>query len=127
VIAALASPLARWAAVAAVLVALAGWAWLERSGREAAQARADAAEAAVRGRDKAIAALELQAAEAAARATRFASIRRTVDAAPASRACADSPALRAALGGLRARPAAGGGAAEPAGLRPGAGGAGQPR
>jgi hypothetical protein len=123
VIALLASPLARWAGVAAVIALLGGWLWVERGIRQAAELRAAAAEEAVRGREKAIAALELQAAEAAARSARFTSIRRSVDAAPASNACAAAPAVRAALDGLRAAPAAGG-AAVPAGLRAGAGGAG---
>jgi hypothetical protein len=38
VIAALASPLGRWAGIAAVCAALAGWAWLERAGRQVAAA-----------------------------------------------------------------------------------------
>jgi type VI protein secretion system component VasK len=116
------SPLARWLAIGAVLAALAGWLWIERGLRQSAEARADAAELAVAARDKAIAGLERQAADAAARTARFATLRRSVDAAPATQACAAAPAVRAALDGLRARPAAGGGAAQPAGLRAGAGG-----
>ena len=116
------SPVARWLAVGAALAALAGWLWIERAGRQAAQARADRAEAAVAARDKAIASLERQAAEAAARTARFATLRRSGDAAPATQACAAAPAVRAALDGLRTRAAAGGGAAVPAGLRDRAGG-----
>jgi hypothetical protein len=120
------SPVARWLALAAILAALGGWLWVERTLRHSAELRAAAAEDAVRGRDKAIASLERQAAEVAARSARFTSIRRSVDAAPASNACAAAPAVRAALDGLRAAPAAGG-AAVPAGLRAGAGGAGSAR
>jgi hypothetical protein len=54
-IAALASPLARWGAVAGVCAALGGWGALERAGRQAADlreaaaiARAEAAEARIR-------------------------------------------------------------------------------
>lgn len=54
-IAALASPLARWAGVAAVIGAVALWGWTERAGRQAAAlreaaavVRADAAEARIR-------------------------------------------------------------------------------
>lgn len=43
-LAALASPLARWAAVAAVCAALAGWGAIERGWRQAATLRAAAAE-----------------------------------------------------------------------------------
>ena len=38
------SPLARWAALGVVLVGMAGWGWIERSGRISADLRADAAE-----------------------------------------------------------------------------------
>lgn len=44
-IAALASPLARWAAIGAVVVGLAGWGALERAGRHAAAADAALARA----------------------------------------------------------------------------------
>jgi hypothetical protein len=119
------SPIARWLALAAVLAALGGWLWVERGLRHSAEARAAVAEAAVKGRDRAITALEHQAAEAAARSARFTTIRRSVDAAPVSNACAAAPAVRAALDGLRAA-RAGGGAAVAAGLRPGPDGAGRP-
>lgn len=121
------SPLARWAVVALVLAGLAGWLWLERDWRAAAETRAATAERAVAGRDKAIAALERSAADAAARTARFQPVRRAVDAAPSSRLCAAAPAMAAALDGLRTRPAAAGGAADPAGVPAGAGGAGRAR
>jgi len=127
-LAALASPLLRWAVVAAVCAVLAGWLWLERDWRHAAETRAATAERAVAGRDKAIAALERAAADAAARTARFQPVRRAVDAAPSSRLCAAAPAMAAALDGLRARPAAAaGGAADPPGVPAGAGGAGRAR
>ncbi len=100
-IAFLLSPLGRWAAMAAVLAALSGWAWLERAGRHAATARADAAEAQAAAKARAISALETQAAEAAAQAARIEPIRRVIHAAPKTNACADSPAIRAVLDGLR--------------------------
>lgn len=100
-IAFLVSPLGRWAVVAAVLAALSGWAWLERAGRQAANARAVAAEAQAEAQARAVAALETQAAEAAAQAARIEPIRRVIHAAPKTNACADSPAIRAVLDGLR--------------------------
>lgn len=122
------SPITRWLALGIVLVLLGG-AWrVEAARREAAELRAVAAEAAVAGRDTAIRVLEASAADAAARVARFQPIRRAVDAAPSSRACADAPAIRAALDGLRAAPAgAGGGAAIAAGLPAAATGAGRAR
>jgi hypothetical protein len=106
------SPLGRCAVLASVLALLIGWASLERMGRQAANARADAAEAEVAARDSAIAALEQAAAESAARHAKMEPIRRAVANAPASNACADSAPVRAALDGLRA--AQGGGARQPA-------------
>jgi hypothetical protein len=122
------SPIARWLALGVALVLLFG-AWrVEAARREAAELRAVAAEAAVTGRDTAIRVLEAAAADTAARTARFQPIRRAVDAAPSSRACADAPAIRAALDGLRAQPAAAaGGAAVPAGLPAGAASAGRAR
>lgn len=38
------SPLARWAALGAVLAAISGWGWVERAGRINADLRAQAAE-----------------------------------------------------------------------------------
>jgi cobalamin synthase len=61
------SPLGRFAVLAGVVALLIGWASLERMGRHAASARAEAAEAEVAARDQAIAALEQAAAESAAR------------------------------------------------------------
>ena len=115
VIAFLLSPLGRWAAVAAVLGVLAGWGWLERAGRHAAQDRAHAAEKQVRARDAAIGALERQAAEAETRAARAAQIRTRIREVPNGTACAASPAVRAALDGLRAAPGPGS-AGQPAGV-----------
>lgn len=106
------SPLGRWAVLAGVLALLIGWGSLERMGRQAANARADAAEAEVAARDRAIAALEQAAAESAARHAKMEPIRRAVANAPASNACADSGPMRAVLDGLRA--AQGGGARQPA-------------
>lgn len=108
------SPLGRWAALAGVLALLIGWGSLERIGRQAANARADAAEAEVAARDRAIAALEQAAAESAARHAKMEPIRRAVANAPASNACADSGPIRAVLDGLRA--AQGGGARQPASM-----------
>jgi hypothetical protein len=122
------SPLTRWLAIGVVVLVL-GAAWrVEAARREGAELRAASAEAAVIGRDRAIAVLEAAATAAAERTARFQPIRRAVDAAPSSRACADAPAIRAALDGLRASPAgAAGGAAHAAGLPAGAGGAGGAR
>lgn len=122
-----ASPLGRAAVALLVFGALVGWAKAEQSWRHAAELRAAQAEAAVAGRDLAIAVLERVGAAAEARAASFNAIRRTVDAAPTSRACADSPAVRAALAGLRDRPGAAGGAGQPAGVPSRAGGAGRPQ
>ena len=108
----LGSRLGRMAVLAGVLALLIGWGSLERMGRQAANARADAAEAEVAARDRAIAALEQAAAESAARRARMEPIRRAVNNAPASNACADSGPMRAVLDGLRA--AQGGGARQPA-------------
>ena len=108
------SPLGRFAVLAGVVALLIGWASMERMGRHAASARADAAEAEVAARDHAIAALEQAAAESAARRAKMEPIRRAVNSAPASNSCADSPAVRAALDGLRA--AQGGGARQPVGM-----------
>jgi hypothetical protein len=88
-------------AVAGVLAMLSGWAWLERAGRHAANARADAAEAQAEAQARAVVALEAQAAEAAAQAARIEPIRRVIHAAPKTTACADSPAIRAVLDVLR--------------------------
>jgi hypothetical protein len=101
VIAFLLSPIGRWAAVAGVLAMLSGWAWLERAGRQAANARAEAAEAQAESKARAITALEAQAAEAAAQVARIEPIRRVIYAAPKTTACVDSPAIRAVLDGLR--------------------------
>ena len=95
------SPLGRLAALAGVVALLVGWASLERLGRQAALARAEAAEAEVEARGRAITALEQAAAEAAARQAKFQPIRRAVNNAPATNSCADSPAMRAVLDGLR--------------------------
>jgi hypothetical protein len=111
------SPLGRFAVLAGVLALLIGWAGLERMGRQAANARADAAAAEVAARDQAIAALERAAAESAARRAKMEPIRRAVANAPASNSCANSGPVRAALDGLRA--AQGGGARQPASV-PGA-------
>ena len=110
----LGSRLGRMAVLAGVVALLIGWAGLERMGRQAANARADAAEAEVEARDHAIAALERAAAESAARRAKMEPIRRAVNSAPASNSCADSGPVRAALDGLRA--AQGGGARQPAGM-----------
>ena len=110
----LGSRLGRMAVLAGVVALLIGWAGLERMGRQAANARADAAEAEVEARDHAIAALEQAAAESAARRAKMEPIRRAVNSAPASNSCADSGPVRAALDGLRA--AQGGGARQPAGM-----------
>ncbi|MBW6400758.1 hypothetical protein KPL78_23055 [Roseomonas sp. HJA6] len=110
------SPLARWAALGVVLVGLAGWGWIERAGRISADLRTAAAEAAVQGRDLAIAALERQATDAAERAARMQTVRRAVDAAPVTRACVDSPAMRAVLRGLRGDASTPGGATQPAAM-----------
>lgn len=122
------SPIARWLALGVALLVLFG-AWrVEAARREAAELRAVAAEAAVAGRDKAIRVLEASAADTAARTARFQPIRRAVDAAPSSTACAAAPAIRAALDGLRANAAAAaGGAALAAGLPSAAPGAGRAR
>jgi hypothetical protein len=130
-IAALASPLARWAAVAAVLLSLLAYAQWQRAGAVAAAARADTAEAALHvnaqaladlavQRDRTIAALDRQAAAAEARGRSLQPVRRMIDAAPDSRVCTAAGPVRAALDGLRARqPAAGaGGAPEGAGQPP---------
>jgi hypothetical protein len=106
------SPLGRFAVLAGVLALLIGWASLERMGRHAESARAEAAEAEVAARDQAIAALEQAAAESAARRAKMEPIRRAVTNAPASNSCADSGPVRAALDGLRATQ--GGGARQPA-------------
>ena len=95
------SPLGRLAVLAGVVALLVGWASLERMGRHAANARADAAEAQAEAQARAVAALEAQAAEAAAQAARIEPIRRVIHAAPKTNACADSPAIRAVLDGLR--------------------------
>ena len=108
------SPFGRLAMLAGVVALLVSWASLERLGRQAAMARAAAAEAEVTARNQAIAALERAAAEVAARQAKFEPIRRAVNNAPATNSCADSPAMRAALDGLRA--AQGGGARHPASL-----------
>jgi hypothetical protein len=102
------SPLGRLAVLAGVVALLIGWGSLERMGRQAANARADAAVAEVAARDQAIAALEQAAAESAARRAKSEPIRRAIANAPASNACADSGPMRAVLDGLRA--AQGGGA-----------------
>lgn len=122
------APATRWLALVVVLALLLG-AWrLEAARRESAELRAAAAEAAVQGRDTAIAVLERHAERVADRTAQFQPIRRAVDAAPATNACAAAPAVRAALDGLRQRAAAGGGgAAIPAGVPPGTAGAGRPR
>lgn len=102
------SPLGRLAILAGVVALLIGWGSLERMGRQAANARADAAVAEVAARDQAIAALEQAAAESAARRAKSEPIRRAIANAPASNSCADSGPMRAVLDGLRA--AQGGGA-----------------
>ena len=102
VVAFLRSSLGRLVVVAGVAALLIGWASLERMGRQAANARADAAEVAVAARDQAIAALEQAAAESAARRAKSEPIRRAIANAPASNACADSGPMRAVLDGLRA-------------------------
>jgi hypothetical protein len=118
-IAALASPLARWAALAALILGLVSWAQWERDSAVAAIARADTAEAALQvnaqaladlavQRDRTIAALERQAATAEARGRSLQPVRRMIDAATDSRVCTAAGPVRAALDGLRARhPAAG--------------------
>lgn len=102
----LASPLgwrlALLGAMVAAFLAVAGWLWVERHWRQAAEARAEAAEAEVDARGRAIAALEQAAADAAARHAKSEPIRRAIANAPASNACADSAAMRAVLDGLRA-------------------------
>lgn len=121
------APATRWVAVAAVLLVL-GAAWrVEAARRESADLRAAAAEAAVEGRDRAIGALERLGAQLAERTAQFQPIRRAVDAAPVTTACATAPAVRAALDGLRQRAAAAGGAAIPAGLPAGTAGSTRPR
>jgi hypothetical protein len=125
VIAALTSPLLRWAAVAVLAGGLFGWARIERAGRQHQAARADAAEAALAGRDRAIAALEARAGDLAQQAAQRTTIARTIHAAPRTNACADSPAVRSLLDGLR-QPAAGDGARQPADLPGRAAGAGRP-
>ena len=114
------SPITRWAAVAVFCTGLASWAYAERTGRQLATDRAVKAEAAVAGRDRAIAALEADVAAARARAARFQSIRRAVDAAPPSTACASAPAIRAALDGLRELASGGGRPGDLASVQPAA-------
>jgi hypothetical protein len=113
----LASPLARYAAVACAFAIVAGWAWAERAGRMSAVERAMVAEAAATARDRAIAALEAEAEAARARAARFSNIRDRINAAPTSTACAASEPVRAALDGLRASAPGRAGAAVTTGLR----------
>jgi hypothetical protein len=101
-----------YAAAGVVLAALIAWGWLNHRAAAAADERATLAEAAVAQRDIAltdlkalharqVAALERQATEAEARVARMAPIRRAIDAAPVTQACAASPAVAAALRGLR--------------------------
>ena len=115
----LATPFARWGGVALLFGAILAWGWAERAGREAATARERAAEAQLRTHAAAMAALERQAAETEARASRSARIRTRIREAPNATACAASPPVRAALDGLRAAVPAGAG--QPARL-PGAAG-----
>lgn len=124
---ALASPIARAVAVAALILGLFGWARLERAGRQAEAARAEAAEAALAGRDRAIAVLEARAADLVAQAERRATIVRTIHAAPRTLACADAPAMRALLDGLRQPAGAADGARQPAPVSGGTGPAGGAR
>lgn len=114
----LASPLGRrlalFGAVAAAFMAMSGWLWIERNWRQAAEARAAAAEAEVEARDRSIAALEVALEEAKRRQARYEPIRRAVNAAPATNACVTSPAIGALLDGLRAAPRGAGSGQPPA-------------
>ena len=101
--------MAMCAAVGLVLISLIGWAKIERAGRQAATARAEAAEAHAEAHARAVMALEAAAAESAAQAARIEPIRKVIHAAPRTNACVDSPAIRAVIDGLR-QGAGGGGA-----------------
>jgi hypothetical protein len=107
------SPLGRWVVAALVALCLVTWARAERAGRHAANERAAAAEEAVTGRDRAIAALEGRMADLAAQAARRETIVRTINAQPRTTACVATPAVRSLLDGLR-QPGAGDAAGKPA-------------
>jgi hypothetical protein len=115
-IGALASPLLRWAAVAVVMAGLGVWLRFEQQARAAAVVARATAESHARAVEAGALALSRAVAEERARADRAEQIRRTVRAAPDSRACADSLPVRAALDGLRRGPGAAGPAAGAADL-----------
>jgi len=112
-------------AALALLLAVAGWALIERAGRHWAETRADIAEAAVTGRDRAIETLQRRMADQAAAATQRETIVRTIHAQPrGTNACVSSAPVNALLRGLR-EPGASGGAGSAADLPGRTGGAGR--
>ena len=87
-------------ALGALLFTSTGYAYIQRERAQAAELRAATLSKQVESKDRAIAALEQEAAAARARARRLERVRQDVVSTPDSRACADSPAVRAALRGL---------------------------
>ena len=83
-----------------LLFASAGYAWIERGARQAAQARVEILTKQIESKERALAEVQAEARAAQARARRFERIRQDVASATDSRACAESPAVRAALRGL---------------------------
>jgi multidrug resistance efflux pump len=101
----------------ALLFVSTAYAYVERERRQAAQTRAEIAEAQAQSRERAMEALQAEVRAARERAARYERIRQDVAVSPNSRACVDSPAVRAALRGLRATDGAAG---HPAGADRGA-------